>query len=114
MLGNRRITFRIVQGAFLLGLAACGGSEASWVMPTPTEEKVGTPIQITGKVQYYGFEGGFYAIRGNDGVTYDPTNLPATFRKDGLAVEAEARLLEGIGNTHMAGPIVALDRIRER
>ena|SRR5881394_3454734 len=114
MLRNRRDVFGAVRSALLLGLAACGGSEANWVVPTSAEERVGTPIHITGKVQFYGIEGGFYAIRGDDEVTYDPTNLPTAFRKDGLAVEADARLLEGVGNSHMAGPIVELERIRTR
>ena len=113
MLRNSRTVLGAVQVALLLGLAACGG-ESDWVVPTQDEEKVGATVQITGTVQYYEMEGGFYAIRGDDEVTYDPTNLPAAFRKDGLAVEAVAHLRDGVTSFHMVGPIVELKRIRAR
>jgi hypothetical protein len=114
MIRSRRTGPRAAQVALLLGLAACGGSEADWVVPTPAAERVGPSIRITGTVRYYELEGGFYAIRGDDEVTYDPTNLPAAFRKDGLAVEAEARLRDDMLGIHQVGPIVELERIRAR
>jgi hypothetical protein len=45
----------------------------------------GTDVRITGTVSHLDLEGGFYAIRGDDGVTYDPTNLPPAFQRDGLS-----------------------------
>ena len=59
-------------------------------------------------------EGGYFAIRGEDGVSYDPTNLPAEFQKDGLKVEAEARRRDDMMGIHQGGPIVQLVRIRAR
>ena len=29
-------------------------------------------IRVNGTVQYFNLEGGFWAVRGDDGVTYDP------------------------------------------
>jgi hypothetical protein len=86
-------------------------------MPTPGAgtgaEKVGS-LHIVGVVKRYQLEGGFYAILGDDGVTYDPVNLPAEFQKDGLAVEADAHKRSDMLGIHQVGPIVELDRIRPR
>ena len=112
MMRSTRKIRRIGQWALLLTLAGCRGSEAEWVVPTPGAEQVGTRIHIIGTVRYYTLEGGFYAIRGNDSVTYDPRNLPSAFRKDGLQVEAEARRRDDMMGIHQVGPIVDLQRIR--
>ena len=103
----------------LMGVAACangaaGHDEAGWVTPSPAAEEAGTEVRITGVVKHLELEGGFYAIRGDDGVTYDPTNLPPEFQKDGLKVEAEARRRDDMMGIHQAGPIVELVRIRAR
>ena len=88
--------------------------EAEWVTPSPAAEAGGTDIRITGTVSHVELEGGYYAIRGDDGVTYDPTNLPPEFQKDGLEVEAEARRRDDMMGIHQGGPIVQLVRIRAR
>ncbi len=98
----------------LLTLAACGPGGAEWVVPTPAAEQVGPKIHITGVVRRSELEGGFYAIHGDDGVTYDPTNLPREFQKDGLPVEVEARRRDDMVGIHQVGPIVQLERIRQR
>jgi hypothetical protein len=98
----------------LLALAACGSPDAEWVVATPAGEQVGPKIHITGVVRRSEIEGGFYAIHGADGVTYDPTNLPQDFQKDGLPVEAEARRRDDMAGIHQVGPIVQLERIRRR
>jgi hypothetical protein len=104
----------------LMAVAACakaangGGDEAGWVTPSPAAEEGGTDVRITGVVTHVELEGGFYAIRSDDGVTYDPTNLPPEFQKDGLKVEAEARRRDDMMGIHQAGPIVELVRIRAR
>lgn len=107
----------ILHGGLLLvglALAGCGSGSEDWVLPTPVAEPGGTTIRIVGTVRRVELEGGFFAIAGNDGVSYDPTNLPAQFRKDGLAVEADARRRDDVAGIHMAGPIVELLRIRLR
>jgi hypothetical protein len=98
----------------LLLLAACGSREAEWVSPTPAAESVGPRIHITGIVRRFELEGGFFAIRGDDSVTYNPTNLPAEFQQDGLAVEADARRRDDMAGIHQVGPLVQLERIRRR
>jgi hypothetical protein len=108
-----------VAVALLIVVAACangaaGGGEAGWVTPSPAAEEGGADVRITGVVSHVELEGGFYAIRGDDGVTYDPTNLPPEFQKDGLKVEAEARRRDDMMGIHQVGPIVELVRIRAR
>jgi hypothetical protein len=99
----------------LLLLAACGGGTDDWVTPpSSNSETVGSSMTIVGIVRRVPLEGGFYAIVGSDGVTYDPTNLPAVFRRDGLAVEAVARRRPARLGAHQMGQIVELERIRTR
>jgi len=99
----------------LILLAACGGGSNDWVTPpSSNSETVGSSMTIVGIVRRVPLEGGFYAIVGSDGVTYDPTNLPAAFQKDGLAVEAVARRRPDQLGIHQAGPIMELERIRAR
>ncbi len=104
----------LVPIALLVTLAACGNGGAKWVVPRPAAAPVGRQISITGVVRHSELEGGFYAIHGDDGVTYDPTNLPPEFQKDGLRVEAEARRRDDAVGIHQVGTIVQLERIRRR
>jgi len=95
-------------------LSGCGKAETEWVVAEPPAGTAGTRVEITGVVRHYELEGGFYAIRGDDSITYDPTNLPADFQRDGLRVEAEARRRDDLSGTRQVGPIVDLARIRRR
>jgi hypothetical protein len=101
----------------LLAVAACnsgGGGTADWVVPTPPAEGKGEQTHISGVVKFHEVEGGFYAIQGEDGVTYDPTNLPEEFRQEGLAVEIEARKRPDVMSVRQVGTIVDIERIRKR
>jgi hypothetical protein len=95
-------------------LAACSKGTNDWVTPTPPAEATGTAMTITGVVRHFEVEGGFYAIRGDDSVTYDPVNLPADFQKDGLAVEAVVRPKTNVMSIRQVGTIVEVERIRTR
>src|SRR5262249_16766271 len=101
------------RGALVI-LMACGGGQSGWVTPTTVAEKEGQQVHITGVVRHLELEGGFYAIRGSDSVTYDPRNLPPEFQKDGLGVEADARRRDDVMGIHQVGVIVDLERIRAR
>jgi hypothetical protein len=72
-------------------------------------------IRVDGAVHFYDLEGGFWAIRGDDGTTYDPLDaLPAEFQAEGLRVRLEAKLRPDLASVHMVGPIVeiiSLERI---
>jgi len=108
------VAFALLMVVAACGNGAAGGDEAAWVTPSPAAEEGGTDLRITGVVSRLELEGGFFAIRGDDGVTYDPTNLPPEFQKDGLKVEAEARRRDDMMGIHQVGPIVQLVRIRAR
>lgn len=65
-------------------------------------------VEIQGTVVYKDLEGGFYAIEGDDGRTYDPINLPAFFKKNGLRVSATVRYKNDVVGIHMAGDMVEI------
>ena len=71
-------------------------------------------VRVNGTVRFMTFEGGFWAIRGDDNVTYDPLGgLPAAFQSEGLRVRIEARRRNDMASTHMAGPIVEIISINK-
>lgn len=70
-------------------------------------------VCVTGTVRYFDLEGGFWAIRGDDSVTYDPmSTLPEAFRREGLRVQLDARERKDAASIHMVGPIVDVIAIR--
>ena len=94
-----------MRAAFLIllitVLSACGSSPAA-----PDDPNM---VRVNGTVRFMTFEGGFWAVRGDDNVTYDPLNgLPAAFQVEGLRVRLEARRRQDAGGIHMAGPIVEI------
>lgn len=68
-------------------------------------------IAVTGTVRHFDIEGGFFAIRGDDGITYDPVSLDRRFRIDGLRVRMVALIRNDLSGFHMVGPIVEIRRI---
>jgi len=95
--------------AAVIAAVAIAGSCAS---PASPVDPAGT-IPVLGTVQHYTFEGGFWAVRGDDGVTYDPLGgLPFAFRSEGLRVMMVARVRNDLVGIHMAGPIVEILEIQ--
>jgi len=78
------------------------------------EDGGGNQLEISGVVRYYELEGGFYGIRTEEGETYNPINLPAEFRQDGLPVWVKVRLRNDMMGIHQAGPLVEIIEIRKR
>lgn len=72
----------------------------------------GTYVAGTGTISYYALEGGFWAIRGDDSVTYDPINLEKSYWTSGLRIRFRALLRKDLGGFHMVGPIVELLEIK--
>src|SRR5688500_7907987 len=72
-------------------------------------------IKVNGTVQYFNLEGGFWAIRGEDGITYDPMNgLEPPFQREHLRVTLVAKVRHDMGGVHMIGPIVEVISITTR
>ena len=123
---GRRAPFGALLGTLLaIAPASCasGGQDGAtedddaWVqvMPEPAEEAGSqTPLRLVGTVRYMDLEGGVYVIRDAEGTNHNPTNLPADFRVDGLAVEADVRSRDDLMSIGMVGPMMDIVRIRER
>ncbi len=96
-------------GILLIGLViatACGS-------PTAPGELPAGAIRVNGVVHYYTIEGGFWAVRGDDGVTYDPLSLPADFQQENLRVSMVVKVRNDLGGIHMVGPIVEVIQIQK-
>ncbi len=107
----RFMRLHIVLPALLLfGLACSGrGGGASDGMVNS-----GDMLQGTGTVVWNPVEGGFYMIRGDDGKSYDPVNLPTSYQKADLRVRFRARVRTDLASYHMSAPLVeilSIDRL---
>lgn len=72
-------------------------------------------IRVNGTVQYFTIEGGFWAVRGDDGITYDPIGgLAPAYRQNGLMVTMVAKVRPDMGGIHMVGPLVEILSIEAR
>ena len=118
----RSILLVCLMAAYVLTLAACGaGLNTSGALPrkvsdTPepsVSSSTGT-TEITGTIVYLNLEGGVYVIRGDDGQTYNPSNLPEKYQKDGLTVSVIARTKTDAIGIHMVGPIIEIVDISAR
>jgi hypothetical protein len=85
--------------------AAQSGDEASYNSDAIADHDA---FELLGTVVHKDLEGGFFAIDGDDGRTYDPINLPETFKKEGLKVKVIARLRKDVGSIHMIGDIIEI------
>ena len=101
----------LLAGMLLLAPTACSPTIAE---PSGGVIRDGDVVRGTGTVRWYGIEGGFYAIRGDDGVTYDPINLPRELHVDDRRVHFHATVRGDLLSFHMAGPIVELVEITPR
>jgi hypothetical protein len=82
----------------LCGMVACSSA-------------TGPTVRTNATVQWNPIEGGFYQLHSDDGVNYDPTNLPGCFAEDGLRVEVTLKVRNDLVGFHMAGPIVDIKSI---
>ncbi len=68
---------------------------------------------LSGTVRYLEIEGGFYGLVADDGTKYDPINLPAEYKKDGLRVKFAVLEKKGVMSFHMWGKIVEVVKIQK-
>jgi hypothetical protein len=104
----RRVVSSLTVALIVAGIFACGGGEEK---PAAVGETA--VIVVTGTVQFFALEGGFFAIRGDDGQTYDPINLPGEYQKDGLRVRFRGQLRPDLLGVHMIGPLVEIVTIEQ-
>lgn len=67
--------------------------------------------QLTGEIVYVSTGEGFYGIIGDDGLKYQPTNLPRELRKPGLPVKFTAISRKDSFTTIMWGNIIEIKTI---
>ena len=95
----------------LFALIGCGAGAAQFDETAASKKAVhrqADTVEIQGTIVHKDLEGGFYAIEGDDGRTYDPINLPEPFKKNGLRVRATVRYKDDVVGIHMAGDIVEI------
>jgi hypothetical protein len=105
----QRFVNSLVLALVIAGVAACGRGEAP---PAAAVDQPGV-IAVTGTVQFFSLESGFFAIRAEDGKTYDPINLPREYQKDGLRVRFKGKLRPDLAGVHMVGPLVEIVTIEQ-
>jgi hypothetical protein len=71
------------------------------------------PLQLTGKICYVSNEDGLYGIIGDDGIKYQPTNLPRELRKDGLSVKFSAEIRDDIFTSITWGKTIKITAIEK-
>jgi hypothetical protein len=70
-------------------------------------------LHVTGTIHFFTLEGGFWAVRGDDGVTYDPMNgLPSRFQQENLRVSMLVKVRKDLAGVHMVGPVVEIVTIQ--
>ncbi len=106
-----------VAASLTLFLAACAsggaGRESNPWEELGRGEQSGPVFHLGGTVRHVELEGGLFVIDAADGTRYVPTNLPADYQLDGLALEAEARRRDDMASIAMVAPLVELVRIRK-
>ncbi len=80
---------------FLFALAACTSS-------TGYRETV----TLDATVKHSTLEGGFYYLHGDDGIDYDPRNLPTEYRQDGKRVRVKIQVRDDLASIHQFGLVV--------
>lgn len=100
----RRIAI-LLAAVTAVAIAAC---DDPTMQPSPDASCFRSVNQCQrGTVRYYPIEGGFWAVRGDDSVTYDPMNgLPEDFQQDGLRVTLVFKPRQDLVGYHQVGPIV--------
>lgn len=65
-------------------------------------------VAFAGTVKWKAIETGFYAIDADDGQGYEPINLPAEYRVNGLRVQVAANIRDDMASVNMYGIIIEI------
>lgn len=90
-----------------------GCCTASGSPVTPSTAQGENLLRFAGQIVYVPLEGGFFGLVSDDGRRFDPVNLPARFRQDGLRIKVTGRLAAAGVGFHMWGSrleIIAIER----
>lgn len=96
-----------------LTTAACGSGAGLLEAARSSSADLARGMSAT--ITWNSIEGGFWEIRGADGVLYDPhPTIAPEFQFEGLEVRFAARLRPDLACFHQVGPIVSVTEIRRR
>lgn len=95
-------------------VTACAGGDGV-TEGAPDDAEAAADLQTyDGTVAYLNLEGGFYGIVTARGDDLLPTNLPAEYEEDGLAVRVTGRFLEDVATFVMWGRPFEVTEITRR
>jgi len=90
----------LLLGVLLVGLA-------TWILGCLPQGENQSFIEIVGTVQWVDIEGGFFGIVADNGIHYEPLNLPEKYQ-DGARVHVVARIRDDYASIHMWGTIIEI------
>lgn len=96
----------------LIFLAACRSGTAQDLHQQGKQTK--QKVEFAATVVYVPLEGGFYGLRTDGGRQYEPRNLPAAMRKDGLRVRVRGILVTGVASFRQWGVPLDILHIESR
>ncbi|MHB1312919.1 MAG: hypothetical protein ACYC3L_12960 [Gemmatimonadaceae bacterium] len=101
------------DGTVLARRVGASWLRVTWAGPVAVRDSVLVRVGVrgVGTVRFMPVEGGCWAIQTDPRTAYEPTNLPVTFRTDGLRVRFAAGPSR-YGSFCMVGTLVDLDSIR--
>lgn len=98
------------QGLFLLLLLLFSQTCLAAESPSPTNQA----FHLTGQVTSFNIPGGlFYGVLGDDGIKYQPVNLPRKFKKEGAIIQFDAQPKANVMSAFQWGTIVELSNVAQ-
>jgi len=116
--------FKILLLILALLIICCASRQNTHKKPLPQEKSAVTneqkPIDANSQIKdmkgiiiYVDLEGGFYGIRGEDGKSYNPINLDAEYKRDGIRIKFSAVVRKDIMSIQMWGTIIEIQKIEK-
>lgn len=101
----------VIALTLLLASAACRPETVNETNPIDTARVFpDTRGNHNATVRYLPLEGGCWVLQ-SGGTNYEPINLPASYRVDGLRVNVRFRHRDDMASVCMVGPIVSIESI---
>lgn len=94
----------------IAALFACEGGSTDPSRTPPIAP--GESVTANATIQFLNIEGGCWVVVTSAGQRYEPVNLDAAFRTDGLQVQVVLRDAPGLGSICQVGPLVTVESIQ--
>ena len=109
---KRMLAMTVILSLFIIEIGCITRNKETKNMQNKFSE-TNTIISEASTIKFVDLEGGFYAIISNDGMRYDPINLPDEFKVEGLRVSFEGKLRNDMHSFHMWGKLVEIIKIKK-